>query len=224
MDTRGHFRARKRKRKMDGEKLRVSRNIYDNETEGRVRVLYPPVRAAVSQHLAATCSGFLVKNSAPAGNVNVSLHIRRSRDFIHETLEAPAGECPPAMKYQKARPVARSDFRPCRRAVTGPLINFVNNGEQLKINVVVPFALPRICVLAGSFQLRLSADVSNAPVNIYTPRAGICSSRAYPNAFPPRKRGSSGKYSIISRLYAYLIRFSFRRLLFIPSRPRSEPK
>lgn len=53
-------------------------------------VFYSPVRGAVSQHLAATCSGFLVKNSALVGNVSVSPHIGRSRDFIHETFEAPA--------------------------------------------------------------------------------------------------------------------------------------
>jgi len=132
-------------------KLRISRSTMftiTRQKDERVRVLYPPVRAAVSQHLAATCSGFLVKNSAAAGNVNVSLHVRRSRDFIHESLEAPAGECPPAMKYRKAR----LDFRPCRRAVTGPLINFVSNGEQLKINVVISFALPRICAL-GQFSI-----------------------------------------------------------------------
>jgi len=58
------------------------------------RVFYSPVREAVSQHLAVTCSRFLVKNASLASNVNVSLHVGRSRDFIHETprLLLAAGE------------------------------------------------------------------------------------------------------------------------------------
>lgn len=58
------------------------------------RVFYSPVRKAVSQHLAVTCSEFLVKNPSPASNVNVSLHVGRSQDFIHETpkLLLAAGE------------------------------------------------------------------------------------------------------------------------------------
>jgi len=93
--------VRERERKMERE-LCVSRLTIFTITRRKVRVgvLYPPVRAAVSRHLAATCSGFLVKNLALAGNVNVSPHVRASRDFIHETLQAPAGEYPPAMKYQ----------------------------------------------------------------------------------------------------------------------------
>lgn len=60
----------------------------------RSDAFYSPVRRAVSQHLAVTCSGFLVKNPSLASNVNVSLHVGRSRDFIHETprLLLAAGE------------------------------------------------------------------------------------------------------------------------------------
>lgn len=54
------------------------------DTEHARRVFCSPVREEVSQHL-ATCSRFLVKNPGLASNVNVSLHVGRSRDFIHET-------------------------------------------------------------------------------------------------------------------------------------------
>jgi len=100
------------------------REYNDKRRADSRRIFYSPVREAVSQHLAVTCSRFLVKNPGLASNVNVSLHVGRSRDFIHETPRLLL-ESLSAMKYQKQE---TSGFAYTRE------FSFASAGDHLSLN------------------------------------------------------------------------------------------